>query len=323
MEETREVSLVISRPEEGKFLEHIDWNKQEFLELIQSAMERYKGVTFTEDQVKEAKEERARLNALKKAIADRRIQIKKAVLAPYTQFETEVGEVTALIDEPIAEIDRQIKAFEEKQKEQKRETLRKHFEGIVADLSGILTFEQVFDKRYLNATVTLAKAKRDITDKVKRVREDLKTVESVEEEYRPIVRDVYQKTLDIGKAMSEMYRLKELKRQEEARKAAREAAEREAAAAREAAERAEAAEEEPPKSVPTPAEVRAAEPQPPAIPPASGSDTSAPPAQDPFITPPKAKQYKASFTVYGTRDQILSVRKFMIDHGIKFEKGVK
>ena len=224
MEDTRELSLVISSPEQGQFLKHIDWNKAEFMELVQGAMERYEGVTFTEDQVKEAKEERARLNALKKAISDKRIQIKKEVMAPYTQFEAEVSEVTALIDKPIAEIDRQIKAFEERQKEEKKEALRQHFLGITGDLSETLTFEQVFDKRYLNATVTLAKARKDISDKVERVGADMKTVESVEDEYRPIVRDVYRKTLDIGQAMNEMYRMKELKRQEEDRKAREDAA---------------------------------------------------------------------------------------------------
>ena len=321
MEDTRELSLVISSPEEGKFLERIDWNRREFLELVQSAMERYEGVTFTEDQVKEAKEERARLNALKKAISDRRIQIKKAVMAPYTQFEAEVGEVTALIDKPIAEIDRQIKEFEDRQKEEKREALRLHFLKIAGDMGAFLTFDQIFDRRYLNATVTLAKARRDITDKVKRIREDLKTVEGVEEEYRPMVRDVYQKSLDMGRAMSEMYRLKELKRQEADRQAAREAAEREAEAKKAAPVQVP---EEPPKAAPV--VVQPSEPQSPvvqAVPSPQGSVPPAVPAQDPFINPPREKQYKASFTVYGTKSEILSVRQFMLDHGIRFEKGVK
>ena len=53
--------------------------------------------------------------------------------------------------------------------------------------------------------------------------------------------------------------------------------------------------------------------------PASSQDT--PPAQDPFINPPKAKRFKASFVVIGSRDEILSVRQFMIDNNIHFEKG--
>ena len=329
MSESKELSLVISNPEQGKFLKHIDWNREEFMTLVQGAMKRYDGVTFTEDQVKEAKEERARLNALKKAISDRRIQIKNEVMAPYTQFEAEVREVVALIDGPIAEIDRQIKAYEDSQKEAKKDALRQYFTETVAGLEEILTFEKIFDRRYLNVSVTLAKAKKDIADKLERVRAELKTVESVEEEYRPIVRDVYGNTLDIGRAMSEMYRLKELKRQEEERKA-RESAEREKA--REAAERdsvRNGKENTPPPtaetiSPPSTSTAGAISPPPTAAGPAhSGAVQDAPSAQDPFIHPPKEKQYKASFTVYGTRDQILSVRQFLLDHGIRFEKGVK
>lgn len=101
--EGKELSLVISNPEQGQFLKRIDWNRSEFMSLVQSAMERYKGVTFTEDQVKAAKDERARLNALKKAISDRRIQIKNEVMAPYAQFEKEVREITDTTSEVIAE----------------------------------------------------------------------------------------------------------------------------------------------------------------------------------------------------------------------------
>ena len=142
-------------------------------------------------------------------------------MAPYTRFEAEVNEITALIEKPVTEIDRQIKAFEERQKEEKKEVLLQHFLGIAGDLGIFLTFDRIFDRRYLNVSVTLTKAKQDISEKVRRIREDLATVESVEDAYRPMVRDIYQKTLDIGQAMGEMYRQKELRRQEEARKAAR------------------------------------------------------------------------------------------------------
>ena len=145
MEDTRELNLVISSPERGEFLTRIEWNCDEFKELVQAAMERYEGVTFTEEQVKEAKEERARLNTLKKAISDQRIRIKSAVMAPYTQFEAEVKEITELIDKPISEIDKQVKAFEDAQKADKKEALRKHFEKSVEGMEFKPTFEQIFD----------------------------------------------------------------------------------------------------------------------------------------------------------------------------------
>ena len=319
MENGRELSLEIREPEAGNFLKRIEWNREEFKTLVESAMERYNGIAFTEEQMKEAKAERAELNALKKAISDKRVQVKNEIMAPYTRFENEVREITDLIDKPIAEIDRQIKAYEDNRKAEKRESLKRYFDKIAGDLEsdGVLSFEKIFDSRYLNATVSLAKAKKDIESKIERVRADLRTVESVEDEYKVIIRDIYQKTLDIGAAMSEMYRLKDLKRKEEERKA-REAAEKEAEKEFEQknvenkterpAAQVEQAVERPP------VETDAA---------STGVTRNIPPAQDPFINPPKEKRYKASFTVYGSKNQILAVRQFMLENHIEFKKGVK
>lgn len=115
-----ELSLVIENPHEGEFLKHIDWNKEEFMELVASITEQYEGLTYTEDQMKAAKADRAKLNAMKKAISDRRIQVKKAVMEPYTKFEAEVAEVTALIEKPISMIDGQIKEYEDRTKRRRK-----------------------------------------------------------------------------------------------------------------------------------------------------------------------------------------------------------
>ena len=329
----RELSLVIQNPEQGQFLKHIDWNRQAFMELVSGIMEQYKGVVFTEDQIKEAKAERARLNAMKKAISDRRIQVKNEVMAPYAQFESEVREVVALIDGPIAEIDRQIKEFEERQKSEKKEALRQHFEQIAEDLAGILSFEQVFDRKYLNVSVALANAKRDIQDRVESIRLDLKEIESIEPEYRFTVQDAYLKSFDLGKAFGEMYRLKELKRREQERQEAiakQKAAERERGGQEKAARAANAGMTPESTQQPRPQEPEESKPASrPIAPPQMGTKTensypqAAPPAQDPFINQPKPKQYKASFMVYGTKEEILSVRQFMIDHKIRFGKVEK
>ena len=52
-----ELSLVISNPKEGEFLEKITWNKDEFMKLINDVADEYKGLTYTEDQMKSAKQD--------------------------------------------------------------------------------------------------------------------------------------------------------------------------------------------------------------------------------------------------------------------------
>ena len=73
MEKEKELSVVISDPVQGNFLKEISWNKEEFRKKVSEIAARYDGLTYTEDQIKAAKADRASLNAMKKAISDRRI----------------------------------------------------------------------------------------------------------------------------------------------------------------------------------------------------------------------------------------------------------
>ena len=80
---SEELRLEISNPNGEQFPSKIEWNKEEFMQLVSSMIGQYKGLVYTEEQMKLAKKDRASLNALKKAISDRRIEIKNAIMAPY------------------------------------------------------------------------------------------------------------------------------------------------------------------------------------------------------------------------------------------------
>ena len=336
MSDYKELSLVIQNPTEGEFLKHIEWNKKQFEELIARTMKQYEGITYTDEQIKDAKNDRSTLNAMKKAISDRRIQVKKAFMEPCTQFETEVNEVVALIDKPIKMIDGQIKEYEERVKNEKKQALEDYFEEIVLDLEGVLTFDRVFDQRYLNATVSLNKAKTDIRGKVDRVKTDLNTLDSLDAGYRMFAQDVYMKTFDMSKAMAEISRLQELKKREEERTRK----EREVETARKAAEEEKAeivsetkesvlkpdesvliTEERVLKSTETVEKETKNH--------AESRETVSPVASidvpDTSVIVPEedTKQYKASFTVYGTKAEIMGLKQYMIEHKIKFGKVEK
>ncbi len=85
-----ELSLVISQPDEGKFLQKIGWNKEQIMNAVAEITKQYTGLTYTEEQMQDAKKDRATLNAMRKDISDRRIQVKKALMAPYEAFEADV-----------------------------------------------------------------------------------------------------------------------------------------------------------------------------------------------------------------------------------------
>jgi hypothetical protein len=94
---------------------------QENLSVIEARVkeitEQYKGLVVT--NVKEAKETLANLRKLFKAINDEKIKAKKAYLEPFEEIEARVKALGALIDVPVAEIDLQIKAAEQRVKEER------------------------------------------------------------------------------------------------------------------------------------------------------------------------------------------------------------
>ncbi len=228
-------------PTEDGFLRVIKWNKEELEAAVRHKIAAYQNVVYTEDNMKQAKADRAELNKLTKAIEERRKMVKKIINEPYEVFEAELKEIRALIQEPVGIIDRQVKAFEDQQKEEKKKSIQKSYDEVIGDLADVLPFERVFDIRYLNQTYKLATAQAEVKAKVEKVRTDLETIDSLESKYKLNAKDVYIKTLDLSKALAENKRLSDLEEKLEAEK--RRKAEEEAERKRLAEERRKAAEE--------------------------------------------------------------------------------
>lgn len=228
-------------PTEDGFLRVIKWNKEELEAAVRQKIASYENVVYTEDNLKQAKADRAELNKLTKAIEERRKMVKKTINQPYEIFESELKEILALIQKPVKIIDKQVKAFEDQQKEEKKKSIQAAYDEVIGDLAEVLPFDRVFDSRYLNQTYKLATAQVDVKAKVEKVRTDLETIDGLESKYKLNAKDVYIKTLDLSKALAENKRLSDLEEKLEAEK--RRKAEEEAERKRLAEERRKEAEE--------------------------------------------------------------------------------
>lgn len=220
-----DLTLVINNPDEGHFLKSIGWNKDEIKKAVVNITEQYRGLAYTEAQLQEAKADRAKLNAMKKDISDRRIQVKNALLEPYNVFEAEVKEVVALIEEPIAMIDEQIVAYEERTKEEKRQTLEKFFAENRADLPEQITFDKIFNPKWLNKTSSLSSCKNEIKKTVEDIKADLSAIHSsLSGKYSVYAEEFYLKReMNLSRALSEANRIQEMdkKAEEEEQKRAK------------------------------------------------------------------------------------------------------
>ena len=205
------------------FPEVIDFN---FLELKQEITERasaYMNLVYTEDQIKDAKKDRAALNKFVKALSDERIKVKKECMKPYEDFEAKIKELDGIVSKAIKNIDDQLKGYEEHEKAEKLEKIKELWESI--EHPAEMTFEHVFKEKFLNKSCTMGTITQYFKDDVDRFNRDMATLQNLPE-YAFESIEMYKQTLDINKAISEGKRLAEIQKRKEEQ--ARLAAEREA-----------------------------------------------------------------------------------------------
>jgi len=187
----------------------IEFNHEELKKFLIEKTSKYNSLVVTEDNIKSAKEDKAKLNKFKTAIEDERKRIKKQCLQPYEEFERKCKEIVALIDEPIISIDTQIKAFDDEEKERKYKALQQYFDDNAKELLGIITLEQIINPKWANKGERLLDLTQEIYDKLDKIRQDLKVIGDLKSPYESQMKDIYLKTFDVSKALAEQSRLEE------------------------------------------------------------------------------------------------------------------
>ena len=164
----------------------IDFNFEDLKDALTAELELYKNLVFTEDTKADAKKTVAELRKLKKQISDKRIEVKKLYMQPYTDFEAKVKELDKLINEPITFISEQIDAFEQKRIEEKRELINEIYLELVSereDIAGYAELNRVYDSKWENASTSKKTIQEAITSYLDSVGNDIAAIESMESEY--------------------------------------------------------------------------------------------------------------------------------------------
>lgn len=185
----------------------IDFNFEELKVQLAESLELYRGLVVTEDGIKAAKEDRAKLNKLREALETKRKEVKKECMAPYTDFEGKVKELVGLIDQPIAAIDAQLKEYEEKRRSEKREAVLAIYEETIGELRSLLPFERLWQDAWYNTGVSMKKIREAIVAAEAKAASDLEVLATVESEFAEAVKLKYLETLDLSAALAERARL--------------------------------------------------------------------------------------------------------------------
>lgn len=175
----------------------IDFNFEDLKEALTAELELYKNLVFTEDTKADAKKTVAELRKLKKQISDKRIEVKKLYMQPYTDFEAKVKELDKLINEPITFISEQIDAFEQKRIEEKRELINDIYLELVSgreDIAGYAELNRVYDSKWENASTSKKTIQESITNYLDGVANDIAAIKSMESEYEAKALMKYKET---------------------------------------------------------------------------------------------------------------------------------
>lgn len=289
---TSDLKSVRNQVIEGNFAECKAW--------LDENLAPYRTMVVTEDGIASAKSYRATIRKVAARIDECRKMAKEAAMQSYTPFEEKCKALTALCDESAANLDGQIKAFDEAKKAGKGKRLRAFFNQSIGEMNDFLTFENIFNPRWLNATYTEEQARKDIICEIAKCSNAVESLRALHSEFETTLLDEFRRTHDLAACLRRNENLTRLKEIEEARKRMRREQEQNAANKLADARTVEA---------PTP---KIAEP------PRTEAPRETAHTEQTEETP---QMFELVFRVRGTAEQLNGLKQYMKEHGIQFGRA--
>lgn len=140
---------------------------------VESQIQKYDGLVFNENEIKDARKTMAELNGMKDLIETRRKEIKKEVAKPYTDFEAEIKPIVKRIEEVRQKIKDQVDAYEEAAKEEKRKAIHAWW---AENGNKNVPIEKIFNEKWLNSGTTEKQWQADLTRIKAKISSDISTI---------------------------------------------------------------------------------------------------------------------------------------------------
>ena len=278
-----DLELIVSE----KTLGSLTTNAKQIRDMVKAALPMYDISNYNDENIDQAKKDKAALNKAAKALNAKRLEIEKEFMKPFREFKDVVTETVKLIGECSAKIDTVVKTY---------------FDGLNVNL---VDFNKVFKSEWLNKSASMKSVCNEIDSIFSKVENELSTLKGFGEDF-DVLRTYYMDTLNIASTIQYANRLKEQRERAKAAEEARIKAEQEKKAAEEAQMK-EEAERAKQNSVNPFAR-------------ASQLVTNEPPS---FVEQTKAQEPELltrAFTVTTTRENIIALGDFMNDNNIDFDK---
>lgn len=201
-------------------------NLDDIQQNIDALLASYTGRVYTSEEIKDAKKDRAQLNAWEKQLAAAAKALKDHYM---TALNDELGRITKMrgqIKECSGAIDKQVKAVEEAEKAEKgRALLLIYKDAIGEDLEPLIPFDRLLVPQWLNKSTPLSTAGRELRKAIAQRREELRIIRATCGEDADACTTEYLRNLSLNEALNEYQRRKDSREKQRQAEAARLAAE--------------------------------------------------------------------------------------------------
>jgi len=188
--------------------EAISFNFEELKNELQAKTEQYTKLVYTEDNIKTAKEDRADLNRLKKALNDERLRLQREYMKPFEGFKKQVDEIIGIIDKPVLTIDKQIKEYEAIKQDEKKHKIEELFDSLLFP-EFVKLDEKIFKPKWLNASVSMKQIEDSLQETKAEIIRNCQTLATLPSYSHEAV-IYYQRTLDVTGALAKVRELTEI-----------------------------------------------------------------------------------------------------------------
>ena len=194
----KDFELIVQKQELGT----LETNALTILEKVKGILPNYRAENYTEDTIDLAVKDRALLNNTSKLLNKQRIELEKKFMQPFENFKSIVRETTDLINEASSKIDEIVKDVENKAKDKKRTEIENIFVKHIGELKQILTFEKIFNERWLNKTYKLELIEKEIEEKISTIRNDLLAIGNLNSKYEVELKNDYLLNFNLSEVIN-------------------------------------------------------------------------------------------------------------------------
>lgn len=204
------MELILKKDISELIPQRIEWNNEELKQMVIALVQPFEKQIFSDSNIPEAKEARAKLNNLSKRLNSWRIENSKAYTAPLDVYKQQVDEIKAIIDNASQRIDNVVKEYEDRKATDKLDEITAIFKASFEPYLNLIDFKSLYNAKWMTKAYTLDKIKAELEDRKTVIDGEVETLKTlVEPQDLDRYLAIYFQTLNLPVTVKEYKRQKE------------------------------------------------------------------------------------------------------------------